>query len=48
MVAGADTMQDILAADAKSVIIIMATVPFESTDALKRIRLRDPSTGGDD
>ena len=46
MVAGADTMLDIIAEGASSVTITMDTTPFEGADALNPIRLRDPSTGG--
>jgi hypothetical protein len=48
MVAGADTMLDIIANGQKRVTITMDTKPFEGADALKLLRICDPSMGGGD
>lgn len=46
MVAGADTMLDIIAAGDSRVTITMDTEPFKDADELLLTRLCDPSMGG--
>lgn len=48
MVAGADTMLDIVADGEHQVVITMDTQPFEGADGLVRLRICDPSIGGGD
>jgi hypothetical protein len=46
MVAGADTMLDVIANGAKEVTITMDDEPFENADELKLLELCDPVIGG--
>ena len=46
MVAGADTMLDIVAGKNEQVTITMHTKPFDGADKLQLVRLCEPSMGG--
>ena len=46
MVAGADTMLDIIAGDKKQVTIDLDIKPFDGSDLLELTKVCDPSTGG--
>jgi 2C-methyl-D-erythritol 2,4-cyclodiphosphate synthase len=46
MVAGADTMLDIVAEGNNRVAITMATEPFEGADKVQLLKLCEPSVGG--
>jgi len=46
MVAGADTMLDVVAGRDKNVTIVMDTKPFEGSDELVLTNLCDPTMGG--
>jgi hypothetical protein len=46
MVAGADTMLDIVAAGADRVTLNIASTPFDSADELELVELCDPAMGG--
>jgi hypothetical protein len=46
MVAGADTLLDLLAEGADTVVVAMADQSFEGADKLELLSLCDPQTGG--